>query len=211
MSKKPALPVSLTESLVANPARTIEADAIFRETASGRRPVPVPGLLSGVNWAAPELLCVEATLVFMLLGGFGTWLGIPAEYSPAFYLGAYMAGGWRASIKGVRSLLGGTIDVDLLMILAALGAAYVNHAFEGAILLFLFSFSNTLQELAIERSRSAISALMKLRPESALCKRGAETVLVRIEELVVDDIVLVRPGESIAVDGVVIEGTSSVN
>jgi Cd2+/Zn2+-exporting ATPase len=51
------------------------------------------------------------------------------------------------------------------MILAALGAAYVNHAFEGAMLLFLFSLSNTLQEMAIERSRSAISALMKLRPK----------------------------------------------
>ena len=97
------------------------------------------------------------------------------------------------------------------MILAALGAAYVNHAFEGAMLLFLFSLSHTLQEMAIERSRSAISALMKLRPETALCKRGAETVLVKIEELLVGDIVIVRPGESIPVDGVVIEGTSSVN
>ena len=97
------------------------------------------------------------------------------------------------------------------MILAALGAAYVNHAFEGAMLLFLFSLSNTLQEMAIERSRSAISALMKLRPETALCKRGAETVLVKIDELVVGDRVIVRPGESIPVDGVVVEGTSSVN
>ncbi|HEY0256289.1 MAG TPA: heavy metal translocating P-type ATPase, partial [Candidatus Methylacidiphilales bacterium] len=97
------------------------------------------------------------------------------------------------------------------MILAALGAAYVHHAFEGAMLLFLFSLSHTLQEMAIERSRSAISALMKLRPETALCKRGAETKLVRIEDLVVGDVILVRPGESIPVDGVVIEGTSSVN
>ncbi len=171
----------------------------------------MPGLLSGINWADPEILCVAATLVFMLLGGFGTSLGLPDALKFWFFLAAYLAGGWRASIKGVRSLLSGTIDVDLLMILAALGAAYVNHAFEGAILLFLFSFSNTLQELAIERSRSAITALMKLRPETALCKRGADTVLVRIEELIVGDHVIVRPGESIAVDGVVVEGTSSVN
>jgi len=207
----PSLPVSLSEPLVPNPAETVAADAIYRETPPSRRPPRIPGLLSGIDWTEPDILCVEATLVFMLLGGFGTWLGIPAGLVFWFFLAAYLAGGWRASIKGVRSLLSGTIDVDLLMILAALGAAYVNHAFEGAILLFLFSFSNTLQELAIERSRSAISALMKLRPESALCKRGNETVIVRIEELVVDDVVLVRPGESIAVDGVVIEGTSSVN
>jgi Cd2+/Zn2+-exporting ATPase len=211
MSKEPSLPISLAESLVPDPARTIEADVIFRETAPGRRPAPLPSLLSGINWADPEILCVAATLIFMLLGGFGTSLGLPAELKFWFFLAAYLAGGWRAAIKGIRSLLTGTIDVDLLMILAALGAAYVNHAFEGAILLFLFSFSNTLQEMAIERSRSAISALMKLRPETALCKRGAETKLVKIEELVVGDRVIVRPGESIPVDGTVVEGTSSVN
>jgi Zn2+/Cd2+-exporting ATPase len=171
----------------------------------------MPSLLSGIDWTAPEILCVAATFVFMMLGGFGTTLGLPAELKPWFFLAAYLAGGWRGTIKGVRSLLGGTVDVDLLMVLAALGAAYVNHAFEGAMLLFLFSLSNTLQEMAIERSRSAISSLMKLRPETALCKRGAETVLVKIEELVVGDCVIVRPGESIPVDGVVVEGTSSVN
>ena len=148
----------------------------------------------------------------MLLGGFATSLGLP-DYGLAFwcFVGAYLTGGTRGTIKGIRSLLGGTVDVDLLMVLAALGAAYVNHAFEGAMLLFLFSLSNTLQELAMERSRSAISALMKLRPETALCKRGTETKLVKIEELVPGDIVVVRPGESIPVDGIVIEGASSVN
>jgi Cd2+/Zn2+-exporting ATPase len=211
MSQEPPLPVSLTEPLVADPARTIEADVVFRETAPGHRPPPMPGLLSGINWADPELLSVSATLVFMLLGGFGTKIGLPAALEFWFFLAAYLTGGWHGTIHGVRSVLKGTVDVDLLMILAALGAAYVNHAFEGAMLLFLFSLSHTLQEMAIERSRSAISALMKLRPETALCKRGAETLLVKIEELVVDDLVIVRPGESIPVDGVVVEGTSSVN
>ena len=211
MSHEPSLPVSLGESLVADPARTVEADVIYRELPPSRRPAPMPSLLSGINWADPEILCVAATFIFMLLGGFGNSLGLPDALKFWFFLAAYLAGGWRAAIKGVRSLLTGTVDVDLLMILAALGAAYVNHAFEGAILLFLFSFSNTLQELALERSRSAISALMKLRPETALCKRGAQALLVRIEELIVGDRVLIRPGESIAVDGIVVEGTSSVN
>ena len=154
---------------------------------------------------------VLATLVFLLLGGFGTRIGIPAQVAPWFFVGAYLAGGWHGTMHGIRSLLAGSIDVDLLMILAALGAAYVRHAFEGAMLLFLFSLSHTLQELAIERSRTAITALMKLRPEIALCKRGNETKTLRIEELVVGDIVVVRPGESIPVDGIVVEGTSTVN
>jgi len=181
------------------------------EPALSRRPTAAPGLLSGIDWTSPEILCVAATLVFMLLGGFVSWLGLPAVLAPWFFLVAYVTGGTRGAIKGVRSLLGGTVDVDLLMVLAALGAAYVNHAFEGAMLLFLFSLSNTLQEMAIERSRSAISALMKLRPETALCKRGTETKLVKIEELVPGDIVIIRPGESIPVDGTVLEGSSHVN
>ena len=209
MSEK--LPVSLTEQLVADPAQTVAADAILRELPASRRPPALTSLLSGIDWTAPDILCVVATFVFMLLGGFGTYLGLPAAFAPWFFLIAYLTGGTRGTIKGVRSLMGGTVDVDLLMVLAALGAAYVNHAFEGAMLLFLFSLSNTLQEMAIERSRSAISALMKLRPETALCKRGTETKLVKIEELVPGDIVVLRPGESIPVDGVVTEGTSSVN
>jgi Cd2+/Zn2+-exporting ATPase len=211
MSQQSPLPVSLAEPLVTDPARTVEADAVYRETDQAHRHSHPTSLLSGINWADPELLSVVATFVFMMLGGFGHYLGLPAALSPWFFLVAYIAGGWHGTIHGVRSVLHGTVDVDLLMILAALGAAYVNHAFEGAMLLFLFSLSHTLQEMAIERSRSAISALMKLRPETALCKKGAETVTVKIDALVVGDVVIVRPGESIPVDGVVIEGTSFVN
>ena len=169
------------------------------------------GLLSQLNWADPEVASVLATLVFMLLGKFGAGLGLPAAWSPIFFFAAYVAGGWHGTIHGVRALLRGSVDVDLLMILAALGAAYVQHAFEGAMLLFLFSLSHTLQELAMEKSRAAISALMKLRPETALRKTGAGTEIVAIGELIVGDLVLVRPGESIPVDGVVTEGESTVN
>jgi len=158
-----------------------------------------------------EMLSVIATFIFMLLGGFGAALGLPAALAPWFFLAAYLAGGWHGTICGVRSLLRGTVDVDLLMILAALGAAYVHHAFEGAMLLFLFSLSHALQEMAMEKSRSAITALMKLRPEVALCRRGGETALIGIDQLVVGDVIIVRPGESIPVDGVVSEGTSTVN
>ena len=170
-----------------------------------------PHVHSSSPWLDPELLSVVATLVFMLLGGFGAAAGLPTAWSPWFFLAAYLTGGWHGTIHGVRSLLRGTVDVDLLMILAALGAAYVHHAFEGAMLLFLFSLSHALQEMAIERSRSAISALMTLRPDVALCKRGRETTLIPVEELVVDDIIVLRPGESVPVDGVVTEGTSTVN
>jgi Cd2+/Zn2+-exporting ATPase len=181
-----------------------EAHVHSRSAAHAHTHAPSP-------WLDPELLSVAATLAFMLLGGFGAALGLPAAWAPWFFLAAYLAGGWHGTIHGVRSLLRGSVDVDLLMILAALGAAYVRHAFEGAMLLFLFSLSHALQEMAIERSRSAITALMKLRPEVALCKRGAETVLLPVEQIAVGDTLVLRPGESIPVDGVVTEGMSTVN
>ncbi len=193
------------------PSMILSRAEVSAARESDRARAATPGLLSNLNWADPEVASVAATLVFLLLGEFSPGVGLPGFLAPWFFLAAYLAGGWHGTLHGLRSLLSGTIDVDLLMILAALGAAYVHHAFEGAMLLFLFSLSHTLQELAIEKSRSAISALMKLRPDRALCKRGTETKLIPIEELVVGDIVVVRPGESIPVDGVVTEGMSCVN
>src|SRR5208282_3286289 len=107
--EEPALPVSLTEPLVANPARTVEADAVLRETPPARRPTAQASFLSGINWADPELLSVIATFVFMMLGRFGHHLGLPAELAPWLYLAAYLTGGWHGTIHGIRSVLKGAV------------------------------------------------------------------------------------------------------
>ena len=78
-------------------------------------------------------------------------------------------------------------------------------------LLFLFSLSNVLQAYAIDRTRKAIKSLMKLRPEKALARRDGGTVVLPLGELVVGDVLVVRPGESIALDGIIIEGTSTID
>ena len=97
------------------------------------------------------------------------------------------------------------------MVLAALGAAVVGAPFEGAMLLFLFSLSNVLQAYAIGRAPRAIHSLMKLRPDKALTRRDGETALLPIEQLTVGDIVIVRPGESIPLDGVIVESQSAID
>ena len=97
------------------------------------------------------------------------------------------------------------------MVLAALGAAVVDAPFEGAMLLFLFSLSNVLQAYAIDRTRKAIKSLMKLRPDKALARRDGKTVLLPVEELIVGDVLVVRPGESIALDSVITEGSSAID
>jgi Cd2+/Zn2+-exporting ATPase len=159
-----------------------------------------------------EITFTVATLVFMVAGWFaGRILPEAAWLRWSLCALAYGTGGFFGVQAGWQSLREKTVDVDLLMVLAALGAAVIGAPFEGAMLLFLFSLSNVLQAYAIDRTRRAISSLMKLRPTQALCRRGTTTKLMRIEELVVGDLVIVRPGEGLPLDGVVIEGESTID
>lgn len=127
------------------------------------------------------------------------------------YIAAYISGGWYPVLGTVTALRARTLDVNLLMVLAALGAAAVNQWREGAMLMFLFSLSGTLEHFAMGRSRNAIRALMKLSPEEALVVRDGIQSVVPVAELAIGDIVIVRPGERIPADGTVVSGASSVD
>lgn len=127
------------------------------------------------------------------------------------YLGSYIFAGQRGVRSAIASLREGVLDVDVLMVLAALGAALIGAPFEGALLLFLFSFSNVLQRHAMDRTQRAIESLLTLRPSQALVKRGDRSLMVPVEELELGEIVIVRPGEQIPVDGVLSEGSTHVD
>ncbi len=127
------------------------------------------------------------------------------------YTGAYLFAGQKGVRSAFASLRERVLDVDVLMVLAALGAAVIGAPFEGALLLFLFSFSNVLQRHAMERTQKAIESLLTLRPSEALVKRDGVTLKVAVEELAVGEIVIVRPGEQIPVDGVISEGSTNVD
>ncbi len=137
--------------------------------------------------------------------------GLDATVTYILYAGAYLFCGQQGVRSAFASLREKVLDVDVLMVLAAIGAGVVGQPFEGALLLFLFSFSNVLQSYALQRTQKAIHSLLKLRPDKALVKRNGGTELVRVETLQVGDIVVVRPGEHIPVDGRITEGTSSVD
>ncbi len=138
-------------------------------------------------------------------------IGKHALLTYVFYAGAYLFCGQQGVRSAIASLREKVLDVDVLMVLAAIGAGVVGQPFEGALLLFLFSFSNVLQSYALQRTQKAIHSLLNLRPDKALVKRDGGTELVRVETLAVGDIVIVRPGEHIPVDGKIIEGSSSVD
>jgi Zn2+/Cd2+-exporting ATPase len=156
---------------------------------------------------------VSCALGFLFL--MGAWIAEAAHekgiFSNVLYVGAYLFCGQYGVRSAIASLREKTLDVDVLMVLAALGAGVVGAPFEGALLLFLFSFSNVLQSYALERTQRAIESLLTLRPDRALKKVGATTEMVAVDSLVPGDVVVVRPGELLAVDGLVAEGTSSID
>jgi Cd2+/Zn2+-exporting ATPase len=173
-----------------------------------RRPshrLPLSARLLAGDWNK-EASC-GAGLIFLV----SATLVPPGTGATALYTLAYFFCGWEGVRSAYASLREQTLDVDLLMVLAALGAAAVGAPFEGALLMFLFSFSNILQNHALERTQRAIESLLTLRPDKALRKGPGGTETVPIEDLSPEDIVIVRPGELIPVDGTVVEGRSHLD
>ncbi|HYH13399.1 MAG TPA: heavy metal translocating P-type ATPase, partial [Thermomicrobiales bacterium] len=128
------------------------------------------------------------------------------------YALAYLAGGSVATRAAISDLLDRRVNVDLLMVLAALGAATLNAWAEGAVLLALFASSNALEHHALDRTRNAVQALMELSPDEATrVESDGSLRVVEVDELAVGDLVLIRPGESIPADARVIEGRSAVD
>ncbi len=156
-----------------------------------------------------EFPFVGLTLAALIGGIASRWVAPGAE--GAFWVAAYLFGGFYGVIDGALALRGGRLDVNLLMLLSALGAALIGHAEEGGTLLFLFSLSNALQTMALERTRRAIRQLLNLRPPVARRIREGKEETIPIEAIEVGDHLLVRPGERIPADGVVVAGSSTAD
>ncbi len=156
-----------------------------------------------------------AFTVINALTALTAFIGVGLGWNPTLIFGlyfvSYVTGGWFGVMASIEALKEKTLNVDLLMILAALGAAAIGQPAEGATLLFLFSLSNTLQTYAMDRSRKAIEKLLDLRPAQATVRRGSRLISLPIEQLTLGDLVLVRPGERFPIDGEVISGESDVN
>lgn len=161
--------------------------------------------LPEVRWAA------AATALFLLalplqLGGAPAWI-----WGPLYAL-SYATGGWEPGWEGLKALKDRTLDVDLLMVVAALGAASIGQVMDGALLIVIFATSGALEALATARTADSVRGLLDLAPATAtrITSDGTERT-VAVEELTVGDTVLVRPGERVGADGRVLAGTSEVD
>lgn len=165
----------------------------------GVRPLPVKTEKSWRAWlegTRREALFIALTLAGLVTGWLADRLGASLVAAGAYSV-AYVFGGWDGLRNGIATLWHRAVDIDLLMVLAALGALVIGTPAEGAMLLFLFSLSNLLQHYAIGRSRQAIQALMQLRPDRARVLRDGQEIEMPVEAVRVGEVFVLRPGDRV--------------
>ncbi|MFH9245400.1 heavy metal translocating P-type ATPase [Streptomyces lydicus] len=161
--------------------------------------------LAEARWAAAATTAFLLALPLQLTGA-------PAWTWGVLHAVAYVTGGWEPAWSGLRALGARTLDVDLLMIVAAVGAAAIGQVLDGALLIVIFACSGALEALATARTEDSVRGLLALAPETAtrLAADGTEQ-RVATAELAVGDVVLVRPGERVGADGRVLDGAGEVD
>ncbi len=185
--------------------------AIEKRVQSLGYTLPTTGLRSWYQENREILFSLTAGLL-LLIGWLGeTFFGLPALAAWGLYVAAYIFGGWDISQHAWHALKEKHFDADLLMVMAAIGAAIIGDWAEGALLLFLFSLGHALEERALDHARAAIRALADFAPKTALVKRDGQEIELPVEQLQLEDIVIVRPGVRVPVDGAVLAGQSGVD
>ncbi|TDC55308.1 cadmium-translocating P-type ATPase [Actinomadura sp. KC345] len=176
-------------------------------------------------WALAEVRWAVVATGFFTAGGLAWLVGAPTWMSWGLLLACYGAGGWEPALAGVKALRERTLDVDLLMVAAAAGAAAIGQVLDGALLIVIFATSGALEAVATARTADAVRGLLDLAPETATRLSppdqpperadwrgdGGVEETVPAAELTVGDVILVRPGERIAADGHVVAGASDVD
>ncbi|ABK73642.1 cobalt-translocating P-type ATPase CtpD [Mycolicibacterium smegmatis] len=165
----------------------------------------------GWLWTVPSVRWAAAALALFLTGLAAQLLGAPQAVVWTLYLACYVVGGWEPAWVGVRALRNRTLDVDLLMIVAAIGAATIGQVFDGALLIVIFATSGALEDVATTRTERSVRGLLDLAPEHATLLGDGSQRVVAAADLRPGDVIVVRPGERISADGTVIGGASEVD
>ncbi len=137
--------------------------------------------------------------------------GVPGWLPLACFVFAYFFGGFYTLREAIDNIKLKRFEIDTLMLVAAAGAAALGSWAEGALLLFLFSLGHALEHFAMGRAKRAIEALAELAPDRATVRRDGSTFDVAVEDLLVGDVVIVRPNERLPADGFIVKGSSAIN
>ena len=147
----------------------------------------------------------------LLVGGVGLGAAGLDTAGGVAEAGALVAGGLTFIPQSARALLSGRLSVGTLMMVAAIGAVLLGELAEAATLAFLFAISEALESYAMTRTRQGLRALMELAPSRATVRRDGTELEVATDELVIGDVLVVRPGERVATDGVITSGRSALD
>ncbi len=162
-------------------------------------------------WTNPKTQSTMFSGIVLAVSMILDWLGISDTIIVPLYVLAAIIGGYATAKSGFYSLRSLTFDMNFLMTVAVIGAFAIGEWGEGATVAFLFSFGNTLQTYTMDKTRQSIRALMELAPAEALVLRNGLEQRLSVEEIVIGDLIIVKPGERIAMDGIVKNGISAVN
>ncbi|MBP2658073.1 MAG: cadA 1 [Firmicutes bacterium] len=177
-----------------------------REEAGKRRPD-----IKVAWWTNRRTQATIISGIILAIASVLDWLSFSNTILIPLYVAAAIIGGYNAAKSGLYGLRSLSFDMNFLMTVAVIGAAAIGEWSEGASVAFLFSFGNTLQTYTMDKTRQSIRALMELAPPEALVRRNGMEQSLPVEEIVIGDLIIVKPGERIAMDGTVKGGLSAVN
>lgn len=149
----------------------------------------------------------------LLVAGYllGEQFGEESIIPSVTYAASIIIGGYGLFIKGIKNLFRLQFDMNTLMTVAIIGAAAIGEWGEGATVVILFAISEVLERYSMEKARQSIRSLMDIAPKEALIRRGSEELMVNVDDIQIGDIMIVKPGQKLAMDGVVIKGSSTIN
>ncbi|MBM7655423.1 Cd2+/Zn2+-exporting ATPase [Neobacillus cucumis] len=155
---------------------------------------------------------VIASLVFLIIGWLSAQMnGEDSILSILAYAVSILIGGYRLFTTGFKNLFHLEFDMRTLMTIAVIGAAFIGEWGEGATVVILFAISEVLESYSMDKARQSIRSLMDIAPKEALIRRGDKEFTVEVDDIRIDDILIVKPGQKIAMDGTVVKGLSTVN
>jgi Cd2+/Zn2+-exporting ATPase len=158
-----------------------------------------------------QVFFLTISTLLVITGMIAEYLELPAYIPIILFSFSILSGGYKIFEKAFLSLRKSIIDINVLMSIAVIGALIIGKYAEAAVVMLLYAISLKLESFSIDKAKSSINKLIALIPEYTLVKRGNDFVEIPTKEVSIGDQVLIKPGEKIPVDGVVLEGSSVVN
>ena len=162
-------------------------------------------------WRENRSQLIAAVLIVLAFVSQLTMMGEPRFLTPILFVMAILVGGYALFIEGIKDLIKLDFSMATLMTIAIIGAALIGDFSEGAIVVILFAISEMLERYAADRARQSISSLVKVAPKVATIRRNDLEQTIAVQDIQINDVTLIKPGQKIAMDGIVIKGESTVN